>query len=376
MDINGYFRRTLGVLFLIIGLLIFTGQLAKIEVWVANHTPFDETRIERILLQKQDRPTLDHSLKTAITSRSVLNVQPVAAPQFSGLTNWINSKPLQLSQLKGKVVLVDFWTYSCINCIRSIPYVEKWYQTYKNDGLVVVGVNTPEFAFEHNPNNVAAAVSKDGITYPVALDNNYDTWNAYNNNSWPADYLIDKEGNIRYISLGEGEYNITEEAIQQLLGINKALVTPSSNISVNQQQTAETYLGPYRENAYVGPTNYQQGNISFTSESNLNPSQWTLSGRWDISSQYITSASQASTISINIASKYVYLVAGSSEPITATVRLPSNLNGQYGTDDPGGQLTIDGSRLYNIASFNTFSGGVISITVPPGISLYTFTFGS
>ncbi|MGH7234681.1 MAG: cytochrome c biogenesis protein/redoxin, partial [Candidatus Saccharimonadales bacterium] len=228
VDTHSLFRRLIGVLFVAIGVVIIAGVEPNIEVWVANHLPFDEARIERVLLAKQNKESLIHKLSKDLSQNSVLNVQPTPAPQFVGLTNWINSKPLNLAKLNGKVVLVDFWTFSCINCIRTLPYLEKWYAAYHDRGLVIVGVNTPEFAFEHNPANVRAAVTKFGIKYPVALDNNYDTWNAYNNDSWPADYLIDKQGNIRYVSQGEGDYNITEEAIQELLGIKAPLTTPAS----------------------------------------------------------------------------------------------------------------------------------------------------
>ncbi len=197
---SGLFRRAMGLVFILVGLAVLLGAQASIEVWVANHLPLDEARLEQVLLRAGVAPS---TIQTTIGS--ALNAD-TPAPEFAGLTNWINSSPLTVASLRGKVVLVDFWTYSCINCIRTLPYVEKWYQTYQSDGLVVIGVNTPEFAFEHDPANVAAAVKKFGITYPVALDNNYDTWNAYNNDSWPADYLIDRSGTIRYTAFGEGDY--------------------------------------------------------------------------------------------------------------------------------------------------------------------------
>lgn len=175
VDTHSLFRRFIGVLFVAIGVLIISGHEVNVETWVANHLPFDETKIERLLLAKQDKESIIHKLATSVSRDTVLNVQSTPAPQFVGLTNWINSPPLKLSQLKGKVVLVDFWTFSCINCIRTLPYLEKWYQTYSDKGFVIVGVNTPEFAFEHNPANVQAAVTKYGIKYPVALDNNDDT---------------------------------------------------------------------------------------------------------------------------------------------------------------------------------------------------------
>jgi thiol-disulfide isomerase/thioredoxin len=169
-----------------------------------------------VLVSPQD--SLPTSLPADLSTRSASGPPDLGkAPNFQGIVGWINSPPLDLSQLRGKVVLVHFWTYSCINCIHTIPYINGWYSKYRNDGLVVVGVHTPEFQFEKNYTNVAAAVKSDGIEYPIALDSNSATWNAYKNQYWPADYVIDKSGNIRGVHFGEGDYNATETLIQALL---------------------------------------------------------------------------------------------------------------------------------------------------------------
>jgi len=378
INTHSLFRRIIGVAFVLIGLVIITGHEVSVETWVANHLPFDETKIERVLLAKQDKSSLVHEISSTVSGSSVLNVQPTPAPEFQGLTNWINSPPLTMSGLRGKVVLVDFWTYSCINCIRSIPYVEKWYQTYHDQGLVVVGVNTPEFAFEHNPANVAAAVARDGITYPVALDNNYDTWNAFNNDSWPADYLIDQQGNIRYVSLGEGDYNKTEKAIQTLLGINRPLQTPTSNVPVAPDQTPETYFGTNREQSYAGQLALNDGTATFTAAHSLQSDQWSLGGTWQINPENITSQSSTSTLTFNVTAKDVYVVAGSTnnQPEPVAVGLPSADAGQYGSDVTDGHVVISGSKLYHIISLRQFGSTTVTLTVPAGVSLYTFTFGS
>ncbi len=275
-------------------------------------------------------------------------------------------------------MLVDFWTYSCVNCIRSLPYVEKWYQTYQSKGLVVVGVNTPEFAFEHVPTNVQTAVHSDGITYPVALDNDMQTWNAFQNDSWPADYLIDKSGNIRYVKLGEGDYGTTEQAIQILLGINQPLQTPGSNVPIAQNQTPETYFGTNREANYVGLPALVNGSANFTSEIDLAQNQWTLSGNWNIQPEFITSNGNSSTLTFNVTAKDVYMVAGSTDNQNETVGVslfPANA-GQFGADAPGGNATITGSKLYHIVSLPKAGDTTVTLTVPAGVSLYTFTFGS
>lgn len=375
INTHSLFRRSLGLVFIVIGLAFITGYQVKAELWVANHLPFDETRIERVLLAKQQQ---HHSIVHNLGNSSVLNVQSVPAPQFQGLTNWINSSPLTLSQLKGKVVLVDFWTYSCINCMRTLPNLEKWYAAYQNKGLVIVGVNTPEFAFEHNPANVAAAVARDGIHYPVALDNNYDTWNAYDNDSWPADYLIDKSGNIRYVSLGEGDYPQTEQAIQLLLGIHAPLKTPKSVVPIAQNQTPETYFGTNRDQDYVGSSALNGGISSFTPAASLDQNQWTLGGSWNIGTQPITSNSSDSTLSFNVTAKDVYMVASnpSSGNDAVTVDLPANVAGQYGSDVVNGQVLVNSARLYHIVSLKQFGSTTVTLHVPNGVSLYTFTFGS
>jgi cytochrome c biogenesis protein CcdA/thiol-disulfide isomerase/thioredoxin len=378
VDTHGTFRRIIGVIFVIIGVVIFAGLEVKVETWVANRLPFDETKIERVLLQKQHKDSLIHKISSSVSRNSVLNVQPTPAPQFAGLTNWINSKPLTLSQLKGKVVLVDFWTFSCINCIRTLPYLEKWNQAYGKDGLVIIGVNTPEFVFEHNPKNVQAAVTKFGIKYPVALDDNYDTWDAYDNDSWPADYLIDKQGDIRYVSLGEGDYNKTEEAIQDLLGIDKPLTTPKSVVPISSNQTPETYFGTNRQDSYVGSTPLTDGTANFvaTPSTQLKNNTFTLGGSWIIAGQSITSDGSDSTLSENVSAKNVYMVASAdSGSGNVTISLPSNVANQYGSDAPNGQVVVNSDRLYNIASFTQFETTTVTITVPKGISLYTFTFG-
>lgn len=375
VNTHSLFRRLLGILFIAIGLVIVSGHEVQIETWIANRLPFDETKVEQFLLKKQTNP-IAHTVQPTVGS--VLNVNSTPAPEPQGLTNWMNSAPLTLAQLHGKVVLVDFWTYSCVNCNRALPYVEQWYKTYQKDGLVVIGVHTPEFAFEHDPTNVQKFVTSDGITYPVALDNNYDTWNAFNNDSWPADYLIDKDGNIRYVALGEGDYDTTEKAIQELLGVHQQLQVKNYTVPISQAQTPETYFGTNRAQGYEGNPDLTAGTYTFSSGSGpLDQSTWNLSGQWQIGSEYITSEGDKTTLTFRTEAKDVYMVAGSAnnQPITMTVGLP-NGNKQYGPDAPGGKVLISGPRLYHIVAQQSFSDTIVTLTVPKGVSLYTFTFGS
>ena len=376
IDTHSTFRRSLGVLFILIGVVIFAGYEVRVETWVANRLPFDESRIEQVLLSKQQKTSIIHKLSQSVSDAKILNIEPAPAPELSGLTNWINSSPLTMQQLRGKVVLVDFWTYSCINCIRTLPYVEKWYQDYHDKGFEVVGVNTPEFAFEHNPDNVAAAVKNFGIHYPVALDNAYATWNAYTNDSWPADYLIDKDGNIRYVSKGEGDYDKTERAIQLLLGINAPIQKPAA-VPITQNQTPETYFGSSRAQNYIGTPDLAAGSNTFKSVSPPTNS-WTLSGAWQIDPESITSQSSTSTLTIRVSSKDVYMVAGThdNQPKSVGVSLSGDGEGQYGSDAVNGTVSVSGSHLYHIAALKQFDTTTVTLTVPKGVNLYTFTFGS
>ena len=193
------------------------------------------------------------------------------APEIIGITEWINSPPLALSDLRGKVVLVDFWTYSCINCIRTLPYLNNWYRDYKDYGFVIIGVHTPEFEFEKNYDNVKKAVAQFGISYPVGLDNNYATWSAYHNTYWPADYLIDQNGIIRMTHFGEGEYGETENAIRDLLGMSPLEIKSSEE--KNRPISPETYLGSERGHSYK--MNINRGStIDYQYEGPLKAAKW------------------------------------------------------------------------------------------------------
>jgi cytochrome c biogenesis protein CcdA/thiol-disulfide isomerase/thioredoxin len=381
IDTHSVFRRSLGVLFIIIGVVVFVGLQIKVETWIANQLPFDETKIEQVLLAGQQQNTIVQKLIKSAADSSVLNVRPTPAPELQGLTSWINSKPQTLAGLKGKVVLVDFWTYSCINCIRTLPYIKTWYQTYKNDGFIVLGINTPEFAFEHNPENVQAAVKSFGITYPVALDNNYDTWNAFGNNSWPADYLIDKNGAIRYTAVGEGDYSTTEKAIQELLGVNRPLSEGTVTVPITGKQTPETYLGTDRASNYVGSPNETEvigKTTTFEASPILSQNQWTLHGSWNIKANSITSNSNSTTLSFHITAKDAYVIATPTAGTTQQldVSLPSSSSSIYGSDVIHGSVKVDQERLYHIISGSSVNDPVVTLNVPKGMSLYTFTFGS
>ena len=376
---KGYFQRSLAIIFIVVGILIISGSGTKIQVWVGNHTPFNFDGLSAKLIPKE-------AGSKVLDNAKLYNVGAFKAPNFVGIQDWINSKPLTLAQLKGKVVLIDFWTYTCINCIRSLPYVQGWYSEYQKDGLVVIGVEAPEFSYEKIPSNVEAAVKQDGLTYPIAIDGNLATWNAYDNEYWPADYLINQQGQVVREQFGEGEYNQMEQAIRGLLSENSSLKLPTKLVApgntpppINQNQTPETYLGTDRADAYTGsPLLGSEPNQSYSFANKINSSQWSLSGDWQVAGGDIT-AGQNAKIRINVAAKNVYVVGGapSSSPVTVQFNgQPISQAGDAGADVTNSQVTMQLSNLYRIASFKKFTSGTIELDVPSGVSLNTFTFGN
>jgi thiol-disulfide isomerase/thioredoxin len=305
------------------------------------------------------------------------------APELTGLTGWLNSDPLTLKSLRGKVVLVDFWTYSCINCIRTLPYVEGWYQKYAANGLVVVGVHAPEFAFEHDTANVTAAIARFGITYPVAQDNEFKTWDAYNNNYWPADYLIDAGGHIRETHFGEGDYAKTEASIRALLAEAgaAALPTPGSSAAAppfGSGQTPETYLGSDRSNSLAGQGSTPAGTGSFDLPGQLPDDTFALKGKFDVQPQYIVATTTGDQLEISFQARDVYLVMAADSAVPVTVKV-TGADGTQGTEDVAadGSLTVSSARLYHLVHLSTAARGTVTITFnAPGARAYAFTFGS
>ncbi len=287
------------------------------------------------------------------------------APDFAGIAHWINSPPLTMQDLRGKVVLIDFWTYSCINCLRTLPYIEKWYADYKDKGFVVVGVHTPEFEFEKETKNVEAAVKRLGIEYPVAQDNNYGTWYAYQNHYWPAHYLIDQNGRIRYVHFGEGGYVETENAIRELL--NMATVNKPEPVPSHRPISPETYLGLLRvEGSYTSEITPRFNQIlSYNYKTPLGKYQVGLKGPWKVEHEQIIAEGDDSYLDLNFLGRQVYLVLSGKSGVPLKVTLDGK---------PAGEITIDADRKYDIVS-TTYGEHIVSIEVPKGISAYAFTFG-
>lgn len=300
------------------------------------------------------------------------------APEIVGIDSWINSAPLSLDQLKGKVVLIDFWTYSCINCIRTFPYLTSWYDKYKDKGLVIIGLHTPEFEFEKDIGNVKKATERFHILYPVALDNHYKTWQAFSNSYWPAHYLIDQEGIVRQVHFGEGGYMETENAIRNLLGM-LPLAGEEKQIQI-RSITSETYLGISRADRYQPGLSIKPKKTHFYHYyPPLQKDHVGLNGEWVVNEQNITSQSPISSLDLNFIATRVYLVMDSTTPQTVTVFLDdAPLPPKYYTADMDdkGRILVHEPRKYDVLNLKeNYGRHKISLIMPKDTSAYAFTFG-
>jgi cytochrome c biogenesis protein CcdA/thiol-disulfide isomerase/thioredoxin len=289
------------------------------------------------------------------------------APDFQKVTQWLNSRPLTLAALRGKVVLVDFWTYSCVNCIRTLPYVKRWYETYKDAGLVVIGVHTPEFAFEHVPGNVENAVSSFGIRYPVALDNDYGTWSAWGNRYWPAEYYIDRQGHVRYAHFGEGDYGETEQVIRTLLAEKNLPAPVSGSISDQTPQgvlTPETYLGTDRLSGLVGSPVVAGREATYTIPKVVPRDGVAYGGRWTVGRERIV-AGDGARLRLAYHARDVYLVLGGKGTVHVAV-----------DGKPVKTVAVTGDRLYALVTGSgPAADHTLDLSFSPGVEAYAFTFG-
>jgi len=369
----------MGAILVITALLIGLGGLDRVNAFIATHVNLTSTptaSLERRALTKTTTtktPSV-HLTRAQLQASGYPDLGYVAdlgaAPGFTGITNWYNSKALTLSSLRGKVVLIDFWTYSCINCIRTIPRLKALDAKYRKDGLVIVGVHTPEFAFEKDPGNVGRAIKSFGISYPVALDPNMATWNNYYNEYWPAHYLIDKDGQLRSVHYGEGAYVQTENEVRTLLGMRASAT--GTNADVINAMTPETYLGSNRAERYAGtgdikpnvnatyePPRDAQGNISLDSD------DWSYGGEWNVGAEYAVAGTGAA-IYLRFRASNVYIVAGPAGSDVGTIHVTTT----DGTKD----VTVDGYRLYTLRTGAT-ADELMTLDISPGVEVFSFTFG-
>ena len=304
----------------------------------------------------------------------------IRAPELIQGGQWFNSEPLTLAELKGKVVIIDFWTYSCINCQRTLPYLNKWYQTYKDRGLVIIGVHSPEFEFEKDPENVAKAISDFGVKHPVMQDNNFETWRAYKNRYWPAKYFIDREGYVRYTHFGEGSYDESEKVIQELLeeGGSEDISTPVSNPDYqNYAQTPETYLGYGRIAGFASSEKIVKDQISaYTAPAKIPSNGVAYDGDWLVTEEY-ANPQQGSKLYLNFEAKEVYLVMSSANGYASRVKV--FVDGKVeslGEDALNGVVTVESDSLYKIVKLTTPGRHILRLEFEDSNTLlYAFTFG-
>ena len=359
----GHIQKLFGVLMILTAIGIFFNVDRRFQTFILNTFPkygigltkFEDNEAVKKQLQDMNQKPVDQTKIGKPTSDMTLK-GPIAPELIPGGI-WFNSDPLSLEQLKGKVVIVDFWTYSCINCQRTMPYLRKWWEAYNNKGLVIIGVHSPEFEFEKSEKNLAQAIKDFKLPYPIMQDNDFATWKAYNNHYWPAKYIIDKEGHIRYTHFGEGGYDETEKVIQDLLKESGAKdVTSEINNPTYQVQTKtqETYLGSAR---------------------NPSKSGFTLAGDWNVMKEY-ASPQKGATLTLNFDSKEVFLVMRTkSTPAKVKVYLDDKMQ-NFGIDNINGVVTIEKDRLYKLINLSVPGPHVLRLEFEDdNAELFAFTFG-
>jgi cytochrome c biogenesis protein CcdA/thiol-disulfide isomerase/thioredoxin len=390
-----------------LGLAVLVGVIAIAFGWdqgvlqrisLASTSGIEQSLIDRVRpsTHAQAITASEHSgptMMAAQTAQMQLGSEG-SVPSLEGAVAWLNSAPLTREGLKGKVVLVDFWTYSCINCLRAIPYVEAWAEKYKSDGLVVIGVHTPEFAFEKDQANISKAVRDLKLTYPVAIDSNYAIWKAFNNQYWPAHYFIDKQGTIRYHHFGEGEYDKSEEVIQQLLKENNANIRASGTVQVsaigvqaapdlNDVQSPETYVGYERARHFASPEAVKPDSPGlYTSPGRLQVDQWGLVGNWNVGGEKAMLVAAPGKVVFRFHARDLHLVLGpgsDGRPIRFRVLLDGDPpTGDAGVDVDGqGKGTVKGYRLYQlIRQKGKVEDRTFQIQfLDPNVEVFAFTFG-
>ncbi len=286
------------------------------------------------------------------------------APPLHADGAWINTRPATMQALRGKVVLIDFWTYSCINCLRTLPHLKAWDEAYRKDGLVIVGVHTPEFAFEHVTSNVRAAVRRLGIRYPVVQDNRYKTWDNYANQYWPAEYLVDRNGHVRHTHFGEGEYGQMESLIRKLLGAKGPGAQPIADTTPTEAMTPESYLGYARIGNYTGTPIVPNKTIRYRYASSLPANEYSYDGMWQVGADKIVARKDA-RLRLDYTAKDVYIVLGGHGTVAVSI------DGR-----PTKTMRVDAEKLYTVASSaRVQQHALLELRFSPGVEAYSFTFG-
>jgi cytochrome c biogenesis protein CcdA/thiol-disulfide isomerase/thioredoxin len=396
LGVEEWIRRILGVAVLagVVAIAFGLDRGLLTQLSLASTSGVEQSLIDRLQPKTpENAPEKAPAMMMMSANAKGAAAGPQTLPDLSGAVGWINSPQLNGDALKSHVVLVDFWTYSCINCLRTLPYIRAWAEKYKDSGLVVIGVHTPEFAFEKDPDNVKRAVAELKITYPVALDNDYKIWKGFSNSYWPADYLIDGTGHIRHHHFGEGKYDETEQQIQELLkerngqlpvsGLVKVTATGAEAAPDTDVQSPETYVGYERADSFVSPGGFHQdASFSYTVPKHLELNQWGLSGKWTDRAQVASLDSARGKIVYRFHARDVHLVLGPApdgKPVRFQVRIDGQAPGEnHGVDtDAQGNGKITEQRLYQlIRQKNTADDHTFEIEfLDPGAQAFAFTFG-
>jgi thiol-disulfide isomerase/thioredoxin len=361
-----------GVLMAAAAVVIYQGWAENLQTKVPGYAQWVQDTIEGNSAAKTRLDRLGGKSKAVFASRGQLVGKVAlkdygAAPDVHDISAWINSRPLSLGDLRGKVVLVDFWTYSCINCLRTLPYLKAWDARYRSKGLVILGVHTPEFAFERDLGNVRAAVKRLGVDYPVALDNGYGTWKAYSNNYWPADYLVDQAGRVRDVHLGEGDYTKTERNIRLLLEAGNAGRLPQAGRDTDRTplevRTPESYLGYLRIGNYTGSPLRTDRPAAYRFPASLTQDSYAYAGTWKVEGERIVAEDDA-RLRLNFTARTVHLVLTGQGFVTV------KLNGKRQRT-----VRIDGDRLYTLVTQKRSADGLLELRFTHGLAAYAFTFG-
>jgi cytochrome c biogenesis protein CcdA/thiol-disulfide isomerase/thioredoxin len=355
-------RRAAGALLAVAALAIALGVDQRFTTAVPGYTEALQDRIERTSVARRELAKL----------RRVSPQPPIAAdgrtpiaPELQGIAGWVNSQPLSLQALRGRVVLIDFWTYSCINCLRTLPHVKAWDRAYRDDGLTIIGVHSPEFAFERVAENVRTAVRKLGIRYPVALDNDFATWTAYANEYWPAKYLVDRGGRVRYFHFGEGEYDETASMIRRYLGTSADGATPGIvDRTPTVQTTPESYLGYARLDRFAGSRVIPGKEATYRFPRRLAPDEIAYAGRVRVEAERLV-AGRGARLRLQFTAGSVHLVLGGTGSVTVL------LDGRRRRE-----IAVSGEpRLYTLLSLGRLEDGLLELRFTPGLAAYAFTFG-
>ncbi len=382
----GRIQKLFGVLMILTAIGIFFNVDRRFQTFILNTFPQYGTGLTRFedneLIRNQlDKKAADEVKKEDMGKPMFDLVSPkgVKAPEITPGGVWFNSEPLTSAQLRGKVVLIDFWTYSCINCQRTLPYLRDWNNKYKDKGLVIIGVHAPEFEFEKSEKNVAQAIKDFNLTYPIVQDNDFATWRAYSNRYWPAKYFIDKEGYIRYSHFGEGAYDESEKVIQELLkeagasDVTSEINNPTYQI---QAKTPELYLGYGRIEHLASPEIVKKDALGiYTSPSRLGNNEFSYSGNWNVMEEY-ANPQKGSMLTLNFDAKEVFLVMRTKgAPAKVKVYLDNKIQ-DFGKDTINGVVTVDSDRLYKLINLSSPSRHILKLEFEDNnAELFAFTFG-